>query len=325
MVLVLSHADVERLLPMADCVEVMTETLAALARGELFQPLRTVVRPPDASGFFGLMPAHRRDERAAFALKALTIVPGNPSRGLDSHQGAVLLSNGETGELEAVLNASAITAIRTAAVSAVATRVLARDDARTLAIVGAGVQARTHIQALAAVRAFDHATIASRTREHAELVESEADVSFPIEAVDTAEDAVRDAEVIVTATSSAEPVLRREWIAEGTHINAVGAAVATARELDSATVADASLFVDRRESAENEAGDYLIPLRENAIRPGHIRGELGQVLIGAVAGRTSADEITIFKSLGIAVEDLAAAEYVVRRARETGAGTEVPF
>jgi ornithine cyclodeaminase/alanine dehydrogenase-like protein (mu-crystallin family) len=325
MVLVLSHADVERLLPMEDCIDVMAETLAALARGELFQPLRSVVRPPDASGFFGLMPAHRHGEDAAFALKALTIVPGNPSRGLDSHQGAVLLSNGETGELEAVVNASAITAIRTAAVSAVATRALARDDARTLAIVGAGVQARTHIQALASVRAFDHATIASRTREHAELLAADADVAFPIETVDAAEDAVRAADVIVTATSSTEPVLRREWIADGAHINAVGAAVPTARELDSATVAASSLFVDRRESAENESGDYLIPLRENAIRPGHIRGELGQVLIGAVPGRTSDDELTIFKSLGIAVEDLAAAEYAVRRAREAGAGTEVEF
>jgi alanine dehydrogenase len=175
------------------------------------------------------------------------------------------------------------------------------------------------------VRAFEHATIASRTREHAQLVAAEADAPFPIEPVNAVEDAVRDADVIVTTTSSTEPVLQREWIADGAHINAVGAAVPTARELDSATVADSSLFVDRRESAENEAGDYLIPLRENAIRPGHIRGELGQVLIGAVAGRTSADEITIFKSLGIAVEDLAAAEYAVGRAREEGAGTEVQF
>jgi ornithine cyclodeaminase len=131
--------------------------------------------------------------------------------------------------------------------------------------------------------------------------------------------------VIVTVTSSPEPVLRREWIGDGTHINAVGASIPTSRELDTATVAAATFFVDRRESTENESGDYLVPLREQAIGPAHIRAELGEVLIGAHAGRTSADEITIFKSLGLAIEDLAAAEFVVRRARETGVGTEVPF
>jgi ornithine cyclodeaminase/alanine dehydrogenase-like protein (mu-crystallin family) len=136
---------------------------------------------------------------------------------------------------------------------------------------------------------------------------------------------VREADVIVTVTSSPEPVLRREWIADGTHINAVGASVPRSRELDTATVADASLFVDRRESTENESGDYLVPLREQAIGPEHIRAELGEVLIGAHAGRTSSGEITIFKSLGLAIEDLAAAEHVVRRARESGAGVEVPF
>lgn len=325
MVLVLSHADVERLLPIEECIEVMSDALAALARGELFQPLRSVVRPPEAAGFFGLMPAHRGGERPAFALKALTIVPDNPARGLDSHQGAVLLSNGETGELEAVLDASAITAIRTAAVSAVATRALARDDARELAIIGAGVQARAHIEAVAVVRELERARIWSRTRAPAQRLAAEANAPFPVEVAESAEEALDGADVIVTATSSTTPVVHREWIAGGAHINAVGAAIPTARELDTATVADAALFVDRRESAENESGDYLIPVREGVIGPEHIRAELGEVLIGAARGRTSPEEITIFKSLGIAIEDLAAADYVVRRARETGAGTEVPF
>jgi ornithine cyclodeaminase len=136
---------------------------------------------------------------------------------------------------------------------------------------------------------------------------------------------VRDADVIVTVTNSPEPVVNRDWIRDGTHINAVGASIPSSRELDSATVAGATLFVDRRESTENESGDYLMPLREQAIGPSHIRAELGEVLIGAHPGRTSAGEITIFKSLGLAIEDLAAAEHVVRRAREVGVGTEVPF
>jgi ornithine cyclodeaminase/alanine dehydrogenase-like protein (mu-crystallin family) len=323
--LVLSHADVERLLPMEECIEVMSDALAGLARGELYQPLRSVVRPPNADAFYGLMPGYRGGERSAFALKAVVIVPSNPSRGLDAHQGAVLLSNGETGELEAVLDASAFTAIRTAAVSAVATRALAREDARTLAIIGAGVQARAHLEAMGLVHPFERAFIWSRTPEHASRLAEEAGTSFPVEPADSGDAAVREADVIVTVTSSPEPVLRREWIPDGTHINAVGASIPTSRELDTATVAAATLFVDRRESTENESGDYLIPLREQAIGPEHIRAELGEVLIGAHPGRTSADELTIFKALGLAIEDLAAAEHVVRRAREAGVGTEVPF
>jgi ornithine cyclodeaminase/alanine dehydrogenase-like protein (mu-crystallin family) len=319
--LVLSHADVERLLPMEECIEVMGDALAGLARGELYQPLRSVVRPPDAAAFYGLMPGYRGGERSAFALKAVVIAPGNPSRGLDAHQGAVLLSNGETGELDAVLDASAFTAIRTAAVSAVATRALARDDARTLAIIGAGAQARAHLAAMGLVRPFERTLVWSRTPEHARRLAEETGA----EPADSAETAVREADVIVTVTSSREPVLRREWIADGTHINAVGASIPTARELDTATVAEAAFFVDRRESTENESGDYLVPLREQAIGPEHIRAELGEVLIGAHPGRSSAHEITIFKSLGLAIEDLAAAQHVVRRAREAGVGTEVPF
>jgi ornithine cyclodeaminase len=253
------------------------------------------------------------------------IMPGNPARGLDAHQGAVLLSNGETGELEGLVDATSLTAIRTAAVSAVATRALAREDARTLAIIGAGVQARAHLEAMSIVRPFERAFIWSRTTEHARRLVEEASATFPVEGAQSADTAVQDADVIVTVTSSREPVLRREWVADGTHINAVGASIPTSRELDTATVAAATLFVDRRESTENESGDYLMPLREQAIGPEHIRAELGEVLIGAHPGRTSPDEITIFKSLGLAVEDLAAAEYAVRRAREAGVGTEVPF
>lgn len=325
MILVLSEADVERLLPMEECIELMSEALVALARGEMYQPLRSVVRPPDGAGLIGLMPAHRSASPAAFGLKAINMIPGNPERGLDAHQGAVLLSDGETGELLAVVNASPITAIRTAAVSAVATRALAREDARELAIIGAGVQARSHLRAMAAVRPFERARIWSRTAAHAERLATEAGAPFPLEVAESAEAAVRNADVIVTATSAPEPVLRREWLAEGAHVNAVGSSIPTTRELDSETVAAASLFVDRRESTENESGDYLMPLQEGAIGPEHIRAELGDVLVGAAPGRTSAGELTVFKSLGIAIEDLAAAEYVVARARETGAGTEVAF
>lgn len=320
--LVLNEHEVEELLDLAGCIEAMAEALAALARGELHQPLRFVVRPPGETNLVGLMPAHRSGEHAVYSLKTVCIFPDNPRRGLDAHQGAVCLFDGHTGQVRALMNASPITAIRTAAVSAVATRALAREDARELAIVGAGVQARAHLAALPLVRDFERIRIASRNPEHARVLAAQAPSA---EAAETVEEAVQGAGVIVTATNSEEPVLRREWLEDGVHINAVGACFPHTRELDSATVAASSFFVDRRESAENEAGDYLLALTEGAIGPGHIRAELGEVLIGARPARTSPEEITVFESLGLAVEDLAAAEYLVRRAQETGAGTTVEF
>jgi ornithine cyclodeaminase/alanine dehydrogenase-like protein (mu-crystallin family) len=320
--LVLSYDDVARLLPMGECIEVMEEALGALARGEMYLPLRFVVRPPDAAGFIGLMPAYRGGESPAFALKALNVMPDNPRlRGLDAHQGGVLLSDGESGEPVAFLNASAITEIRTAAVSAVATRALAREDARELAILGAGVQARSHLEAMRTVRDFESVRIYSRSPEHARALADDGSAS----AVESAEEAVREADVVVTATSSPEPVLARGWVKSGAHINAVGACLPNIRELDSETVADAAFFTDRRESAENEAGDYVLALKEGAIEPGHIRAELGEVVAGMAPGRSSDDEITIFESLGLAIEDLAAADHVVRRARAEGVGVDVPF
>lgn len=321
--LILGEAEVIQLLPMDECVEVMAEALAALERGDMHQPLRFVVRPPDAAGLMGLMPAHRAGMEPAFGLKAVCVMPGNPARGLDAHQGLVLLFDGETGEVSAALNASAITAIRTAAVSAVATRLLARKEVSELAILGAGVQARSHLEAMAVARDFDVVRVWSRTAEHARALAAEAAGRFPVEAVSSAEAAVRDADVVCTTTSSPEPVLRRDWLREGAHVNAVGSSIPTTRELDTATMAAASLFVDRRESTLNEAGDFLFPESEGAIGPEHIRAELGELLTGRAAGRTSDDELTVFKSLGLAVEDLAAAEHVYRRARETGAGTDV--
>jgi ornithine cyclodeaminase/alanine dehydrogenase-like protein (mu-crystallin family) len=322
-VLVLGEADVARLLPMDECVEVMAEALAALERGDMQQPLRFVVRPAEAAGLMGLMPAYRARPEAAYGLKAVCVFPGNPARGLDAHQGAVLLFDGETGELRAALNASAITAIRTAAVSAVATRLLARENTRELAILGAGVQARSHLQAMAVVRNFEVARIWSRTAERAQALAEQAAAPFRTEAATSAEDAVREADVVCTTTSAREPILRRAWLADGAHVNAVGSSIPTTRELDTETMAAAALFVDRRESTVNEAGDFLFAQREGAIGPDHIRAELGQLLAGAAEGRASPDELTVFKSLGLAVEDLAAAEHLYRRAQETGAGTEV--
>lgn len=321
-VLVLSEQDVEELLDPAGCLEAMERALVALARGEVFLPLRPIVQPPGEESLLGLMPVHRGGDRPLYGLKTVAIFPGNSARGLAPHQGTVSLFDGRTGQTLAVMNASPITAIRTAAASALATRVLARDDAHVLAIIGAGHQAKAHLRALTAVRAFDDVRIVSRTRASADAL---AELHPAARATDSAEDAAQGSDVIVTVTSSAEPVLKREWIADGAHINAVGSCFPHTRELDAGTVAASTFFVDRRESAENEAGDYRLALADGAITADHIAAELGDVLIGAHQGRRSPDEITIFESLGLAVEDLFAAEYLLVRATETGRGQTVTF
>jgi ornithine cyclodeaminase/alanine dehydrogenase-like protein (mu-crystallin family) len=319
-VLVLGRAEVAEALPMGECIEAMSDVLAAHARGEMHQPLRSVTMPEASDGFMGLMPAHRGGERPLYALKAVCVFPGNPARGLDAHQGTVTLFDGKTGRPTAILDASAITAIRTAAVSALATRALAAEDARELAILGAGVQAAAHLEALRAVRDFERVRIYSPTREHAEQLAGRAGAAV----ADSAESALRGARVVVTATNSREPVLRRDWLAPGAHVNAVGASAPTSRELDTATVAACSLFADSRESVLNEAGEFQLAVREGAIEgPDHIRAELGEVIAGMHPGRMGTDELTVFRSLGLAIEDMAAAERATENARKRGAGVEV--
>lgn len=329
--LVLSHDDVLAALAPEECAAAMAEVLAAQARGETYMPLRMVAVPPDAAGFIGLMPAWRGETAGApsvFSVKSLCIVPANPSRGLDAHQGLVTLFDGETGVPLAVLDASAVTAVRTAAVSAVATSALAREDAKVLAILGGSVQAKSHVNALLRVRSFDEVRVYAPTHDHARgviaSIERRAgDATLVAEAAVSARQAVHGADVVVTATSSRTPVLELGWLAPGTHINAVGASTPSALELTPETVAECALFPDSRESLRNEAGEFLEALRRGLIGPEHVRAELGEVLAGLNPGRRDDEEITLFRSLGLAVEDLAAAQHAVRAAAERGLGTEV--
>jgi len=317
--LILNHDEVLAALSPEDCADAMAAVLVAHARGEARMPLRSVIPFEGAAGFMATMPAWRGGEDPVFALKSLCIIPSNPSRGLDTHQGAVTLFDGSIGAPTAILNASAVTEVRTAAVSAVATRLLARENARVLAILGAGVQGRAHLRSLAPVRAFDEVRVYAPSREHARaLADGGASVAS------SAEEAVRGADVVVLATSSPEPVISREWLARGAHVNAVGASVPSVRELDVATVAACALFCDSRESLRNEAGEFRLAVEQGAIAgEDHVRGELGEVLAGMAPGRADPEELTVFRSLGLAVEDLAAAERAVARARELGIGTEV--
>jgi ornithine cyclodeaminase len=312
--LVLSAADVHAVLGYAECAQAMRDALLALAAGQAQMPLRTVTRPTGAAGLVALMPSYLAGSGgdvagASYGLKAICITPSNPHIGLDTHQGVVLLSRGATGEPVALLNASAVTEIRTASVSVVATDLLASPNATELAVIGTGVQAQAHVLALDSVRPLTAIRVAGR--QPARAAEFAARLAgrtrAAVQPCNTAREAVAGAGIVVTATSSAVPVLELDWLEPGVHINAVGACVPTMRELDTATVAGAALFADRRDSVLTESGDYVLAAAEGAVGPDQIRAELGEVLAGSATGRTTAAEITIFESLGLAIEDLAAA------------------
>jgi ornithine cyclodeaminase/alanine dehydrogenase-like protein (mu-crystallin family) len=321
-VLVLGEDDVRATLDMPRCIAAMEGVLAALARGEVSMPLRTIFRVPDDAVLgLGLMPAHRAGAEPVISLKEVVVAPGNSARGLDPHQGAVLLHDGRTGQLVAVLNASPITEIRTAAVSAVATKLLARPRSRQVAILGSGVQGRSHAVAMREVLPEAELRVWSRDPAHAEALALEA---HGLACAGVAE-ALAGADVVCTCTASPEPIVALGDLAPGAHVNAVGSSGTWARELEADVVAAASLFVDRRESTVNESGDYLEAVAERGIGPEHILAELGELLVGVHPGRRSDEELTVFKSLGLAAEDLAAAVLCVEVARERGIGVEVAF
>lgn len=318
----LSAADVARVLPMSRCIDLMAETLASLQRGEAANPLRSIIRLPDEGQLFGLMPASLGAGRP-FGVKSISVVPGNRAAGLESHQGHVLIYEPAHGQPVAAVDASAITAVRTAAVSGVATRLLARDDAHDLAILGSGTQARSHLEAMLAVRPLERVRAWSPTRASLEQFIEDARDRFgvAVDAAPSAEAAVSGADLVCTVTAAREPVLHGEWLAPGAHVNAVGSSTPSARELDAEAVRRARLFVDRRESTLKESGDVLGAIRDGAVGEHHIVAEIGELLADGVPGRTAAEEVTLFKSLGLAVEDIAAAAEAARLARERGVGT----
>ena len=323
-VLIINQAEVNHLLPMHECIEAMVAALQALSRGDALQPLRSVLWSPGRTGALGLMPSFLGHINS-FGLKAVSVFPGNHGTAYDSHQGVVLLFEAQHGRLLAIIDASSITAIRTAAVSAVATRALAQDAAGDLAILGSGTQAQTHLRAMQVARPLRRVRVWSRDYAHAQAfaARESARSGLRIEALPAVQAAVAGADLICTTTAAREPVLLGAWIAPGAHINAVGSSVAFTRELDTAAVVDARLYVDWPDSTVNEAGDFLFPKKEGAIDSTHIRGDIGSVLLGRVPGRQSPQEITLFKSLGLGVEDLAAAHHVYEKALAEGCGQAV--
>jgi len=315
---------VTELLPMDEAIEVMRRALIMLAGGDVVMPLRQMIPLPGGERVLGLMPSYLGGLEAV-GVKVIAAFPANFGSEYDTHQGVVLFFDTERGLLRAIVDATSITAIRTAAVSGLVTDLLARQDAGDLAIIGAGTQAHTHLQAMRAVRPLRRVRVFSVPAESAaRFAERESRLTgLTVEVADTAEQAVAGADLICTTTTASEPVVLGAWVSPGAHINAVGAYTAATRELDSALVAGARLYADRRESLLSESGEFLIPKGEGLFGDEHIVGEIGEVLTGKAPARTSPDEITLFKSLGIAIEDLAAAHHVYTKAKKRGLGTWV--
>ena len=323
--LVVNRQDVERALSMPAAIAAMRGVLVALDEGRAIQPLRSSFELPRSSDRCYLMPAYAGSP-ASLGVKVLTAVHGNAGTPFDVHQGAVLLF-GAHGELLALIDATSITATRTAAVSAVATHALARPDATRLAILGAGAQAESHLKAMACVRPVAHVSVWSRTGEHAERFARVARErsGIVVEVCASIDAAVRDADIICTTTAAHAPILRAGLVRRGAHINAVGSGSPSHRELAGEVVRDARVFVDRLESALNEAGDIVLAIAEGSISAGHVIGEIGAVLTARAEGRSSADEITLFKSVGLGAEDVAAARAIYAECLRTGSGARVAF
>lgn len=318
--LLVPHQEVDRLLPMPECIDLMGETLASLSRGEALLPLRTVIRLSGGRNAFATMPAVLGRSIGA---KVITVFPDNEGTPWDSHIGVVLYFDDLHGRLLAIIDASRVTAIRTAAVSGVATRCLAVAGADDLAILGSGTQARTHLDAMLAVRPVARLRIWSRSADNRERFATYARDRHPsldIKVSSSAEDAVRDASIVCTATSSRDPILRGDWLAPGAHLNVIGASLPTAREVDAAAVARSRFYVDRTESVLAEGGAFLMARAEGAVDDDHIVGELGELVLGTITGRTSDRDVTMFKSVGLAVEDVACARFIHQRATAGGGG-----
>ena len=309
---------VRKLLPMAECIDVMAEAMKAASGGDVVQPMRTVLPVDDAGGHLFVMPAASKS-LGCYGAKLISLTPSNAAKGLPAIRGSYLLFESDTGAAVALIDASSLTAIRTAAASSLAARLLARPDAATCGIFGTGVQARTHVDAMRAVRAIREIRIWGRDADKAKRLAQELSSSTGLTVTahqDPAEVAACD--LICTVTSATQPILKGAWVRPGTHVNLVGAHTLTQREADTELVRRSQVFVDLLEAAKREAGDVMVPVQEGSVPADHIRGEIGKVAAGTLAGRTSPDQLTLYKSVGIAAQDLFAARQVFNKARTIG-------
>ena len=321
----LTEEDLGRVLDMGALVPAMRDALARFSRGDVVQPVRPTLKVEPAGGYYATMPAYLRDQRGgALGMKSVTFFPGNAGGRHPTHLATILLLDPASGSLLAVMDGRLVTEMRTAAVTAVSVDLLARKDAGRLAILGSGVQARSHLRAVALVRGLKSVRVWSRTAAHAErfVRDMAGTVACPLATAASVQDAMRGADLVVAVTSAREPVVDAAWLEPGMHLCAVGSSAADMREFSGAAVARCRVFVDSRASAAAEAGDLIMARAEGQIGPDHVVAELGEVAAGA-AGRVSDGDITLFKSLGLAVEDVVTARLAYERARDLDLGTEI--
>ena len=302
------------LLSMQECILVMEKMFRSLSNGEATQPLRSFMWLPDRKGLLGMMPGYDKSSEV-MGIKLISVFYGNRDKGYPSHQGVVILFDANNGQPLMIFDATEITAIRTAAASALATKLLSREDAELLSIIGSGEQAERHIESILLVRKIRQINIWSRNERNATSLANKISTRYtiPVIVYKNAKEAVREADIICTVTSSPQPVVLGDWIIKGTHINAVGSSTPATRELDTNAVLKSKLYTDCYESILNEAGDFLIPKKEGVITDNHVRGDLGEVLLGTKKGREDKDEITLFKSLGIASEDIFSCWHIYKK------------
>ena len=321
--MILGQEDVIKLLPMHECIDLMEKAFRQLASGgaEIYPRSKVVVDPKKILGF---MPAYFPAIEKA-GIKVTTVYPENSGSKYHVHQGVVLLFETENGSLQAIIDAAEITTIRTGAASGLATRILARKDAETLAIIGAGTQGSCHLEAMALVRHIKKVKVFDYLPERAEnFARRESEIhNVQIEAVKSVAEAVCDTDIICIATPASEPVLKGEWVSPGTHINSVGFGGPASRELDTALLNRSKIYVDYLETVLHDCGDVVMPLQKGEIDQSAILGGLGDILTGKIESRKDDNEITLFKSAGVAVQDLSASDYIYQKALKQGAGTEV--
>lgn len=310
---IVEEMQVRQLLTAEKCIGVMEQAFADLENGNCVQPMRSIARMPHGN-LFGFMPAWLGDGKG-FGAKVLSAFPGNVGTGYHSHNGYVVMFETDHGTMTGMVDASSITEIRTGAVSALATRYMARENSRTMAVIGAGAQGRSHLAAILAVRDIKEVKVydimPAAAQRYAQQMSEKYGITVTV--AESVEEAVKDADIICTVTPSKEAYLKKEWIKPGAHINAVGTFSPTTREVTSELVAASRLIADSMEGILKESGEYLIPLQEGLITEEHIAGTLGELVTGKKQGRTSAEEITLFDALGLAVEDVASAAWVLEQ------------
>jgi alanine dehydrogenase len=322
--LLLSEREVETLIDLDELIAALERAHIQYSTGEAVMPVRLVVPLPQISGRITSMPGYLSHDHA-LGMKVVTYFRGNDQRGLPAILATIMLFSHETGKMIAAMDGTHITTIRTACASALATRVLANNQTPVLGVIGAGVQARAHIRALSRVRRIEQVKIYSPSRASGEKIRAdlETPTGLGIEVARSAEEAVRGADLVVTASTATEPVIRADWLKPGVHINAVGSHRPDAREIDGATLARCRVVVDSRQAIMAECGDVLLALQEKSLGAEAIDTEIGEVLAGAKLGRSAEAELTLYKSVGIAIQDVAAAQLVYRKALERGVGARV--